>query len=341
MKKNKTLLVIAAALLAISSYFIFTKTNGTIKRELRDFAVADTTAITKIFMADKTGKTAVLERKGPGEWTVNQKYPARQDAINTLLYTMKAIEVRSPAGKAAYNNVMKELSTSATKVEIYNGDNKIKTYYVGSPTQDMLGTFMYLENSTAPFINHIPGFNGFLSTRYFTDEREWRSQFIFAYGENTIKKVVAHNNVEPANSFRIERKGDSYQYFTPDTASVPTEIYQSQLIAYLAKYQMVGFERTTYGMKKHDHDSITNSNPIRVLEVEGMNGRKDKIIMYRKPVAEGTLTALDPETGKLRDYDYDRMYAQWNNDEEFVVVQYFVFDKLFNKPDAIKGFGGI
>ena len=61
MKKNKTLLVIAAALLAITSYFIFSKNSGTIKRELRDFAVADTASITKIFMADKTGKTVFEE----------------------------------------------------------------------------------------------------------------------------------------------------------------------------------------------------------------------------------------------------------------------------------------
>lgn len=341
MKKNKTLLVVAAALLAITSYFIFSQTNGTIKRELRDFAVADTASITKIFMADKRGKSALLERKGVGEWTVNNKYPARQDAINTLLYTMKVIEVRSPAGKAAYNTVMKELSTSATKVEIFAGEKKLKTYYVGSPTQDMLGTFMYLENSSVPFINHIPGFNGFLSTRYFTDEIEWRSQMIFTYGENEIKKVVAHNIIEPANSFRIERKGDKYEYYTPDNATTPTEIYQSQLIAYLATYQKIGFERGTYGMNKHDHDSIANSSPIRILEVESMSGKKDKITMYRKQVAEGTLTAIDPRTGLLRPYDFDRMYAQWNNDADFIVVQYFVFDKLFNKPDAIKGFGSL
>ena len=258
-----------------------------------------------------------------------------------MLYTVKAIEVRSPAAKAAYNNVMKQLSTSATKVEIYSGDEKIKTYYVGEPTQDMLGTFMYIENSSVPFINHIPGFNGFLSTRYFTDEKEWRSQFIFTYGENEIKKIVAHNIVEPANSFSIERKGDKYEYYTPDNATAPKEIYQTQLIAYLAAYQKIGFERGTYGMNKHDHDSIANSTPIRILEVESMSGRKDKITMYRKPVAEGTLTAIDQQTGQLRPYDFDRMYALWNNDPDFIVIQYFVFDKLFNKPDAIKGFGAI
>ncbi|MBS1765602.1 MAG: DUF4340 domain-containing protein [Bacteroidetes bacterium] len=341
MNQNRILLLIAVLLISVAGYFYLNSTGSTIKKELRDFAIEDTSAITKIFIADKKGNQATLERKSAASWTINGNYPARQDAINTLLATMKLIEVRSPVGKAALNNVIKEMSATATKVEIYAGDKKIKTYYVGSPTQDMLGTYMYLENSTVPFIIHIPGFNGYLSTRYFADATDWRSRVIFNYGEGQIQSVKVTNNDEPANSFRIEKKGDSYEYFQGLNADKPSEIYQSQLAAYLAKYQLIGFERPTYDLDKTYKDSLLATVPLRELEVKGVDGKTDLLKMYKKPADSGSITSTDPVTGEAREFDADRMYAQWNNDTNLIVVQYYVMDKLFNKPDKIKGFGGL
>lgn len=341
MNQNRILLLIAVLLISVAGYFYISNSSGTIKKELRDFAVQDTAAITKIFIADKKGYKATLERKSPSLWTINGQYPARQDAINTLLKTMKLIEVRSPVGRAALNNIIKELSTTATKVEIYEGDKKIKTYYVGGPTQDMLGTYMYQENSTVPFIIHIPGFNGYLSTRYFADATDWRSRVIFNYGEGEIQSVKVKNNDAPGNSFRIEKKADAYVYYPDVNSDKPQDIYQSQLAAYLAKYQMVGFERPTYNLDKAYKDSLLKTTPARILEVTGVNGKKDELRMFKKPADSGTLTSTDPMTGKEREIDADRMYAQWNNDTNLIVVQYYVMDKLFNKPDKIKGFGGL
>ena len=341
MNKNRILLLIVVLLLSVTGYYYFNNSDSTIKKELRDFAVADTSSIDKMFLADKKGNKALLERKGPALWTINGKYPARQDAINFLLKTIKQIEVRSPVGKAALQNVLKELSSTGTKIEIYSKGDKIKTYYVGGPTQDMLGTFMYLENSTVPFVIHIPGFNGYLTPRYFASADEWRSRIIFQYGEGQIASVMVQNNQHPDESFRIKKDDDHYVYYSSLTATAPAEIFQSQLVAYLAKYQLIGFERPTYDLDVAYRDSLLKTEPIRILEVEGVDGKKDKIEMYLKPVDTGTMTSVDERTGLLREFDPDRMYASWNNDTNLIVVQYHVFDKLFSKPDRIKGFGGL
>ena len=197
-------------LLSVTGYYYFNSSNSTIKKELRDFAVADTASIDKMFLADKKGNKALLERKSPALWTINGKYPARQDAINFLLKTIKQIEVRSPVGKAALQNVLKELSSTGTKIEIFSKGDKIKTYYVGGPTQDMLGTFMYIENSAVPFVIHIPGFNGYLTTRYFASADEWRSRIIFQYGEGQIASVRVQNNQHPEESFSVKKDDDHY-----------------------------------------------------------------------------------------------------------------------------------
>ena len=189
MKKNRLTIIVFIALAAVASWLWLNRSSSTIKGVLRDFAFADTAAVDKIFLADKDGRQVTLVRKDDNSWTVNNKFIARKDAIDNLLYTIKAVEVRSPVGKNLYNNTMKLMSAKSVKVEIYANGELAKTYYVGHPTMDNLGTFMYLEGSTVPFITHIPGFNGFLSTRYFASEAEWRDKSIFRFDPRKIVKV--------------------------------------------------------------------------------------------------------------------------------------------------------
>ena len=100
----------------VAGYFLYTNSKSTIRPELSDFAVADTSSIDKIFMADRQGKTILLERKSPVDWIVNGKFHARHDLIANLLYTIKSVEVRSPVGKNLYNQTMKLLASNSVKV---------------------------------------------------------------------------------------------------------------------------------------------------------------------------------------------------------------------------------
>jgi hypothetical protein len=128
--KNKVLYIILVVLLAITIYFIKTSSNTTIKGRFSNFAIADTAAITKIFMVNKTGKKVLLERK-KGYWEVNRKYKTRKDAIDVLLQTMKDIKVKEPIAKSALETEIKRMSVKSVKVEIYtDGKEPIKTYYV-------------------------------------------------------------------------------------------------------------------------------------------------------------------------------------------------------------------
>ncbi len=126
MKKNRIAIVLVVLLGSLSFWFIINNKKGTIKETLRDFAVEDTASINKIFLADKNGHTITLERKSPGLWTVNGKYNARMDAVQTLLYTIKKIDIKEPIGKKAVDNVIKRLAAKAIKCEIYQyGENRV------------------------------------------------------------------------------------------------------------------------------------------------------------------------------------------------------------------------
>ncbi|RLD63202.1 MAG: hypothetical protein DRJ01_04325 [Bacteroidetes bacterium] len=322
MKKNKTTIIIVIVLFIIAVFFYLTNSYSTIKKELRDFAIEDTASISKIFLVDKENNQVTLERQN-NQWIVNQKYIARRDVINLLLKTINRISVKSPVPKAAEQNIIKSLAVKSTKIEIYKDEDLIKTYYVGGPTQDQYGTYMLLENSSKPFIMEIPGFRGYLSTRYFTNIYDWRSQAIFNNSFGSISSVSVNIPSKPNKSFKIinlhnnrfelhDFKDEKVVNF--DTLSVKT---------YLAHFKRINFNKFYSNIEKQKKDSIIASQPEYIITLEDVNGNVKSVKTYKK-TSEGH---TDRFGNKLK-YDPDNMYAVFNNDQDLVFAQYYVFDPI-------------
>ena len=188
MKKNTILIIIFLAL-AISAVYLYNEFGGkTTMKRLVDFAVEDTASVDMIFMVDMDKNQVVLERKN-NAWLVNNKYIARQGSIDKLLETMKNLEVKEFIPQSRMNTTIRVLSSHSTKVEIYQKGELNKTYYVGGATQNQSGTYMLLENSSQPCVVTIPGFLGYLSTRYFIEESLWRDPTVFNSNEKDIASV--------------------------------------------------------------------------------------------------------------------------------------------------------
>lgn len=336
MKSQKLIFTLLIILIIASLFFYFSNQNSTIKKELRDFAVEDTASIDKIFMVNKFNQKVVLERTGVNEWKVNNKYKARVDAINMLLKTIKQVKVKMPISKSARQNIIKRMSSQSTKVEIYSKGKLIKKYYVGEATQDHSGTYMLLENSESPFITHIDGFTGFLTTRYFVEEKLWRVNSIFSYKNfSDIAKVKLYYPQDSTKSFTAEQlgynkfklldyKGNNVKNF--DTISVKR---------YMSLFKKINYEAPIVNMRKTRLDTL-NAMPFeQIFTVEDINGVKNTL--KTKLVPDIDTTEDDKGNLKINKYDLDRMYGFMNNGKDIVTVQYFVFDPLIkNISDFIK-----
>ena len=333
MKKNRITILVFLLLAISAAVLIMTNNKSTIKEALKDFAIKDTASITKIFMTDKSPSQVTLTREAAGQWTVNGKFAARPDAINTLLETICRIDVRAPVAKSAYNNVIKTLSTSGMKVEIYSKEKLIKTYYVGGSTQDNLGTFMMIENSNTPFVTYLPGFNGYLTTRYFTEENLWRDRTIFNYYPDEIANIyVEYPTKDKKYSYMIDAKtytatsGDSKEKPIVDTTKVSTIV---------GLFKHVNFEGFGDGVQLKVKDSILATNPIAIITVIDKKGSKDMIKAFLKMLNKKD-SLIVGDDGKPRKYDIDRMFAVVNDGKDFVVIQHYVFDAIMVTFDYFK-----
>lgn len=326
MKKNIVGMLVLALLAAVAYYAYQQRGTGTLKPALHDFAVEDTAAVTRIFLADKFGRKVTLDRVSDTEWTLNGRHKARKDMMDVLLKTVYRVEMKAPVSESAHNNIVRLLAGKSVRTEIYQGDKLVKAYYVGDATNDNMGTYMLLEGSSTPFICHIPGFNGYLTARFVTDELTWRDTEVFANRLHQMAEVEIDYNEFPDRSFRVRRaKGGKFSMETLHPEPKPIAQFDTvEVMRYLLGYENIRFEKVQ-GYPKAMVDSIVNSRWYYRIKLTEPDGRVRSITTYRIPFDPADLEVQDEEL----DWDPDQMHAVIHgNTDEVVLAQYFVFDRL-------------
>ncbi|PCJ83517.1 MAG: hypothetical protein COA57_11085 [Flavobacteriales bacterium] len=333
MKKNITTIIVLILLTALALYLYRTQGSSTIKKELSDFAVEDTASITKIFLADRSNRTILLERVDEVKWKLNNKYTAKQDAVNNLLEVIKKVSVKAPVPKVAFENVVKQISGSHVKIEIYQGsDTPEKVYFVGHSDRDHTGNYMLLDGSSVPFLTHMEGFRGFLGPRYFTNENDWRSTKIFAYQYGEIKSVQLEHTDIKSYSFKITNLGDDIFSLKSVKDNKEIENYDTlKVMQYLSLFKKVHFESFEETKTEAIIDSVKKAVPMHLITVTEANGNQKNLKTFLKPNKPGA----EDELGNPITHDLDRLYALID-DSTFVVIQYYVFDPIFKTIDDFK-----
>lgn len=337
MKKYQGLYIIAILIALVAIAIWVKKHKGkttTLNEEARQFKVEDTASINKIILSDKKGHIISLERQKDG-WKVNNTYQARPDAIQTLLYTIRMVEVKYPVPKSMKAAVLRTMAGFATQVKIYAHNKLIKQYYVGHNTQDYEGTFMLLtnidenKNYDEPFICHIPGFTGYLTVRYFTDIEEWRNKLVINVTPPEINYVEYKNLEKPDSSFKIELiSSNEFAVYNGKGQRINANpIKVKQYLAYLQNLNAYALITHT---AKRLVDSIAHIQPFAVLNIQYKNPLQVKSYHFYYKLSNPNINA---RYGKEYKYDPDQLYIRYPSSEtkeiETALIQYYVFGKLF------------
>lgn len=301
-------------------------TGSTLAGPLTDFAIADTAAVDRIFIAEKSGGTADL-RRVPGGWTVNG-LPAKDYPVNLLLRTFKLVELRSPVPKSAEANVLRVMAGTARKVEIYQGGKKpAKIWWVGQSSQDKFGTYMVLEvpgvgRSSVPFEMGMAGFTGVLNTRFHTNIDEWRSSRLTHYP--TLSKVTKVEVAVPDSAgqgFTVTYGGGNELHLFDsrgrEVAMDTSRVEDLMLALRLGSFE--GFERS---LSKAQRDSVVASQPLYVVKITSDQGVQQLRFWKKNPRPGEKNMLFEPITE-----DINRMYAL-ANDTALVIVQRFWWDRV-------------
>ena len=99
--KKKTYIILTIILLLIVLLWQMKSKNSNSSLAY-DFAVTDTSAVSKIFIADLKGNSISLDRM-ENNWQINNRYKVRNNAMNIILKTIKNISVQRPVSESSYN----------------------------------------------------------------------------------------------------------------------------------------------------------------------------------------------------------------------------------------------
>jgi hypothetical protein len=280
---------------------------------------------------------ATLERV-PGErlWKLNGKLEAREDAVNLMLKTFNRIRIRGNVSDSSRDNMLKLLASSSKRVEIFTGgDEPAKIWYVGIPTPDHTGTLMLLEipgigRSEEPYIVHMEGFTGFLSTRFFTNEMEWRYTGIFEYPHLEVSKVRMINHMIPADSWEVRFGGGNNLELWSCNAAGASEKKVSRFDTTAVKDQLLLFKKIhvesfNTQLSEQQTDSLRNASPAYTLEVTDNSGKSTTIDLHLKPSKK----AIEDDYGNIIPFDLDYFWAK-TQDGEIAMAQSFNFSPLLN-----------
>jgi hypothetical protein len=329
MKKNKKLLSLIALLLGILALAVFAvnliENKGNSDTEWINFAIEDTTRISKIIIEDTYGQHMELIQDG-SQWHDENGDCVSKPNVSFILEAAKLIEFKGYLPEKSKAKFTELMATQHIKVSYFIDGRWTKSWYIGPPAQDHYGQIMLLETadegkSKDPVMMRIKGLNGIISPRFFAERKRWMCTEIFALNTEDITAVDLKNIENPALSFNIKNLGRRFEVRSHgkklkvlDTANV---------YRYLQGFKKIHFNFPNIELSKKQVDSVKRSPLFSQLKVTERGGKQTILRMHRIK----SEVPQRNEVGEMVEMDMNLFWAELPNGE-LVKCQYFVFNAL-------------
>jgi hypothetical protein len=336
MKRTHIYIIVLALLLIIAGITFIVNYQEQKARESNEFAVKNVTDITKIALKNKDGKTMLLTKDTEG-WVLNQKYRAKEQYVNEMLDAITNIYTFAPLADVAQENAIKQMSIKSTKVEVYtkSQNSPVKVFYVGGVSPGKKGTNMLLEinGKVAKKVCEVrlPGFEGFITDRFYIDEDLWRETIIFDLMPAHIKEIeVNYFQDKTTDSYLLSQKNGVFELKTLSKSYPNEKLNQEFVVAYLLNFSKKSLE--TFANDYTNKDSVIQNMPFADLRIVDIHDNEIKISTFYKPSDPKSKQQFDEEGEKVP-YDVDRLFALVNDGKDFAIIQYYTFGNLFMEPE--------
>lgn len=259
----------------------------------------------------------VLEKE-KGAWRLNGKYKVRPDAIDNLLNAIEHLELQYIPTAAARTNMMRDLASTGTKVELLDAQNQLlKSYFIGGNTPDESGSYIIMAGSNSPAIATISGFTGSIRPYFIMPEIEWRDRTVFSEPYDNISEIVVEYPGRESSSFVIREQDGAFRaYPLSDNIDVSHRSPRAgALEAYLLHYKKISAEAII-------EDPALLANLSRKTPFSQITIRRKDASEYRTAFYP---LALDNEDSR----PLVERYHLIDNQGNLYLVQHLLFGKLF------------
>lgn len=297
---------------------------GELSEESYAFGIEDTASVDRIVISNKVPQRVKLYRNKQGVWQLNGR-PIRKDAMEVLMETLKRMTMRNFVPENSREEIIRRMATYGKEVEVFQGDECVAHFYVGTDTQDQLGTYMLKKGAALPFAVHIPGFNGYLSSRFITVEELWYDRQLIEASPAQWARIEVQSEDPAWPSFSLQQNAGKWKPTGSEAGTNGTKAYIAQLAQ--AKYEGAIVESDGIYSRK---DSLLALTPYWQLKWTLEDSTSHELKAYRIKPAED---AADAQGNPLR-YDPDRMHGILD-DGRMVLLQFYGMRHVMGGPDAL------
>ena len=314
--------LIVTVVILLTAWFIYKQYQKGKAPDLAEeyrYAISNINDIAKIRINYRLMDPDITLEKVNGFWQLNNKYRARRDAIENLLKVIRGIELQYIPTPAARTNMIRDLATTGTKVEILDRqDHLLKSYFIGGSTPDERGTFIIMNGSQSPAVVTMTGFEGTIRPYFMMPEKDWRDRMIYTEDYNQLQEVIIEYPDRMESSFAIRRQQRGFAVFplSDQINTLDRKPRKGAIEAYLQNYKSIGAE------------AIVDAEVVR----ENLEGRQPfaRILIRRNDQSEYQ-TAFYPlilEESSSMNQQIERFHLIDSEGDVFL-VQHLLFGKLF------------
>ena len=315
-------IVAAGILYFLRSSYNFTETE----KAAVEYHINNPDEVTRVFLFDKYNKSIKLEKQENGTWLVNDSNEADAKMVEILVYkTLPKIRKKGLVSSKQKDLILKNMSITGVTTEVYtDGDEPVQRYVMGKATGDLSGSYVWKEGSDIAIV-HIPGFDGFVNSRYTLDIDEWLSPTLFSFEKGQIAEIEVVHTGNEKGSFKIVQTDTSLVISSAE--GQPTNINAAALKSYMTNFSMLnmeGFVSTKYDAL---YDSLNKATPLTQLRVKDTRGKTHTLDVHLRPATDRTHGLYDKEGTKLA-HDPSRYYGITSKYNRVVLIEDYTFGKV-------------
>lgn len=313
--------------LALVAYLAFKKGGPVFSKDEANFKVENIDKVTKIFLSDAGVGNIKLTKNDEGIWMVNDSLRARQDWVGFLLEGMSKQNASQMVPQASHNTMVKSLAGNSVKCEIFQGDKKTHSYFVGKdPSKNNLTVMLNIRedgtNAPRPFLVKCGHGGTFLGVRYGTEIENWRDKQILYFPKKEIKQIEVNYPNKAEASYKL--------VVNPELDIQPTlvdaTINNLRLEKYVSFYSNLfchGFENE-YILK----DTFVKAfSPFAQVKITSTKGQVKTLDVFYKQVNKTTHKII---TIDGKDYDGDSFFG-WLDDRDFILISAATVQKILRE----------
>jgi hypothetical protein len=282
-QRNRKLLISLVLLTVVTAViFYFTQIREHAQVDKYILKIQNIDQIDHVVLNSKEGKVD-LKYNG-SRWLVNGEFVADRNMIKVLFATLQQITPKRQLSESANDSILNSVKNDGVKVELYDGETMVKTFYAGGNELKTQGYISNGENGNV-YLATIPGYRVYVSGIFELNEDGFRDKYVFPFNWQNFKSLQVEFPARPSENFMVRYEKEFF------TISGENKVDTAKLNTFLDQVSLLAVNRFDSSISE---DSVATAKPVMAVTIEDIANRKYLLKIFQ-PEIRGEVLGLIAE----------------------------------------------